>query len=199
MKLRSKFYFILFAMMSVVTSCLMKREHMYHFSNLDSLYFDIYDTLRYYTFQTNNGIDTLWFINKKIEENYNEWHFDMNEGAVFNAYFSINGFFKHKGCSEKISILYKKECYNQDPTMNIILAERHALSIKDARNFVNGIYKDTITVDNGNSRQNNNYSHCFTFDFLQWHKYKGIIAYKLSDGTIYGGQSQGQSEGKVLK
>ena len=38
----------------------------------------------------------------------------------------------------------------------------------------------------GNYSQLNNYkSHNYTFEYLKWHKYKGIVEYKLSDGTIY--------------
>ncbi|MBP5714412.1 MAG: hypothetical protein J6X07_06915 [Prevotella sp.] len=163
----------------------MKREHMYHFTKQDSLFFYIYDTLNFYILKTNNGTDTLRFIKKNVEENYNEWYFDMNDGTVFNAHFYYGGIVNHNGHNEEISISYVKESDNQDPIMNIILAERYALSIKDVRNYSNGIYKDTIIVDDNNSQQNYHNPHYFTFEYLKWHKYRGIVEYKLSDGTIY--------------
>lgn len=178
-------YLLLFGMTILMSSCLMKREKMFHFSKSDSLYFDIYDTLKYYSLKTNNGVDTLWLVEKNIEENYNKWYFDMNESAVYNAHVHISGFLKHNGCNEEISIFYKKVSDNQDPIMSFVLAERYALSIIDVRNRVNGIYKDTIIVDADNSQQNHYYPHTFTLDYLKWHKFKGIVEYKLSDGTIY--------------
>lgn len=60
---------------------------MYHFSQSDSLYFDIYDTLQLYYLKTNNGTDTLQFKKKQVEENYNEWYIDMSKGSIFNAFF----------------------------------------------------------------------------------------------------------------
>ena len=158
---------------------------MYHFTKSDSLCFNAYDTLNCYVLKTNKGKDTLRFVRKCIEENYNEWYFDMNDGAVFNAHFYCDGILTHNGHNEEISISYTKESDNHDPVMSIVLAERYALSIKDERNYVNGFYKDTIIVDSENSQQNSCHPHSFTFEYLKWHKYKGIVEYKLSDGTIY--------------
>ena len=48
-----------------------------------------------------------------------------------------------------------------------------------------GFYKDTIIIDDANSHVNHDLKHCYEFEYLLWHKYKGIIGYKLSDGTVY--------------
>ena len=172
-------------MMISMSSCLMKREHMYHFSKSDSLYFEVYDTLQSYVFKTNKGTDTLRFVEKNIVENYNEWYFDQVDGSIFNAQFYMEGRLKHHGHNEKIFILFVKESDDQDPTMEMGLGERYAIPIEDERNYVNGMYKDTIIVDAKNSILRNDFPHYYTFDYLKWHKYKGIVEYKLSDGTIY--------------
>lgn len=187
MKIVYRLCLSLFCMMISITisSCLMKRTHMYHFSKSDSLYFEVYDTLNSYVFKTNNGTDTLRFVKKYVKENYNEWYIDQVDGAVFNAYFYMDGILNHNGHHEKISISFNKESDNQDPIMVIILGERYALPIEDERNYVNGFYKDTIIVDDENSQLNHDFPHFYTFDYLKWHKYKGIVEYKLSDGTIY--------------
>ena len=183
----SGFTFVtLLCMAMLMSSCVLKRKHMHHFSQSDSLYFNIYDTLQCYTFKTNNGIDTLRFTKKHIEENYSEWYFDMEDGSVFEAFFYCEGIFRHNSSDEEIHISHKKESDNQDPVFRVVLGERYAMPIADARNFIKtGIYKDTIIIDNTNSKLNNYKSHNYTFEYLKWHKYKGIVEYKLSDGTIY--------------
>ena len=168
-----------------MSSCLKKREHMYHFTKSDSLYFEVYDTLQSYVFKTNKGTDRLRFVEKKIVEKYNEWYIDQVDGSIFNAQFYMEGRLKHYGHEETIFILFVKESDNQDPIMEMGLGERYAIPIEDERNYVNGMYKDTIIVDAENSIFRNDFPHYFTFDYLKWHKYKGIVEYKLSDGTIY--------------
>lgn len=159
---------------------------MYHFSQSDSLYFNIYDTLQYYTFKTNNGIDTLQITKKYIEENYNEWYIDMEEGSIFEACFFCEGIFRHNSSDEEIHIHHVKKADNQDPVLKVVLGERYAMPVHDARNYSKiGIYKDTIVIDSTNSHQNHYKPHNYTFEYLKWHKYKGIVEYKLSDGTIY--------------
>lgn len=168
------------------SSCLMKREHMYHFTKQDSLYFEIYDTLKYYTFKTNKGTDTLIVKEKYLDENYNEWYWDQVDGSEFNAYFYYEGVLSHNGAEEDFHISYKKEALNQDPTMDIIFAERYAMEIRDSRNLdKTGLYKDTIIVDDSNSHQNSDEQHSFKIKSLKWHKYKGFVEYELSDGTTY--------------
>ena len=97
----------------------------------------------------------------------------------------MEGRLNHHGHEEKISILFIKESDNQDPIIQMVLGERYALPIEDERNYVNGMYKDTIIMDAENSHLNHYLPHYYTFDYLKWHKYKGIVEYKLSDGTIY--------------
>jgi hypothetical protein len=66
------------------------------------------------------------------------------------------------------------------------MGERYAMSVKDQRNYSStGIYKDTILIDSLNSFQKNYKKHHFAFEYMKWHKYKGVVEYKLSDGTIY--------------
>lgn len=183
-------HFVLTVLFSItimlMSSCVLKREHMYHFSQSDSLYFNIYDTLQSYYFKTNNGIDTLKFTKKQIKENYNEWYIDNVDGPIFNAYFYCEGIFRHNGSDEEIHFSHRKEADNEDPVFTLVLGECYATSIDDARNFSKpGIYKDTIVIDNMNFHQNHFKPHNYTFEYMKWHKYKGIVEYKLSDGTIF--------------
>ncbi len=183
-------HFVLTVLFSItimlMSSCVLKREHMYHFSQSDSLYFNIYDTLQSYYFKTNNGIDTLQFTEKQIKENYNWWYIDMVDGPIFNAHFHIEGILRHNGSDERVYVSCNKKADNKDPVFNIVLAEHYAMPIDDARNFSKpGIYKDTIVIDSMNSQQNHYFPHSYTFEYMKWHKYKGIVEYKLSDGTIF--------------
>lgn len=183
-------YIVILLIISVcMSSCILKREKMYHFTKNDTLYFDVYDTLRCYTFKTNNGIDTLRITKKYIEETYNEWYLDLGPGpgAIFNAYFYMEGLLRHNGSDEEIYVSYTKIEDNQDPELDIVLGERFAMPVEDSRNFARpGIYRDVIVVDSMNSHQNDYFGpHYFVFESFKWHKYKGIVGYRLSDGTVY--------------
>lgn len=186
MKHKCIVFAIILSVMMLPMSCVMKRKHMYHFSQNDSLYFGIYDTLQSYYFKTNFGIDTLRFTKKHIDENYDEWYVDMVDGSVFNAFFYCEGYLRHNSSYEELYFSYRKEADNQDPVFRVVLGERYSMPVDDARNYsTSGVYKDIIVIDSLNSRQNNYKQHDYTFEYMKWHKYKGIIEYKLSDGTIY--------------
>lgn len=162
------------------------REEQYHFTKHDSLYFDVYDTLSCYKFKTNTGTDTLIIKEKKVIEDYSKWYFGGTVGSVFNAYFYCEGILIHKGIEEDFYISFKKEFNNQDPTISINIGNLYAMPIKDTRNYVKtGIYNDTIIVDVKNSHRIKLEPNHFIFEYLKWHKYKGIVEYKLSDNTIY--------------
>lgn len=183
-------YILVFLAISTVvlfSYCLMKRENVCHFTKQDTLYFEIYDTLKYYSLKTNKGIDTLIIKVKNIKEDYDKWHWDEVHGSDFNAFAYIEGVFRHRGAEENIHVSYSKDSLNQDPTMCIIFAERFAMEIKDRRNWnISGFYNDTIIIDDTNSSQEHwEDPHSFTFKNLKWHKYQGIVEYELSDGTTY--------------
>ena len=167
-------------------SCYRKREHMYHFTQHDSLCFDIYDTLSPYVFGTNKGRDTLWIMEKGVEENYNEWYFDNVDGAVFNAFFYCKGRFIHDGEEGQFDYSLRKIKDDEDPIMSLFIGVRYAWEISDYRNRLKtGIYNDTIIIDNLNSEIHAEESHNYIFDYIKWHKYDGIVEYRLSDGTLY--------------
>lgn len=181
-------YIVFLLVAGVFMSSCLKRTEMYHFTQHDSLYFNIYDTLQSYTFKTNNGIDTLRITEKYVIERYDEWYFFLEgtPGSTFEAYSYCEGLLRHNGNDEEFYISFEKIKDNQDPEITIILAERYAMPVEDSRNFVKpGIYKDVIVVDSMNSHQNNSSDQHFLIESLKWHKYKGIVEYKLSDGTVY--------------
>lgn len=182
-------YIVILLIISVCMSSCLKRTALYHFTQHDSLYFNIYDTLQSYTFKTNNGIDTFRITKKEVKERYDEWYIflEASPGAIFEAYSYCEGMLRHNGHDEEFFISFKKIKDNQDPEITIILAERYAMPVEDSRNFARpGIYRDVIVVDSMNSHQNDYFGpHHFLFESLKWHKYKGIVEYKLSDGTIY--------------
>ena len=182
-------YIVFLLVASACMSSCLKRTEMYHFTQHDSLYFNIYDTLQYYTFKTNNGIDTFRITKKEVKERYDEWYIflEASPGAIFKAFSCCEGMLRHNGHDEEFYISFKKIKDNQDPEITIILAERYAMPVEDSRNFARpGIYRDVIVVDSMNSHQNDYFGpHHFLFESLKWHKYKGIVEYKLSDGTIY--------------
>jgi hypothetical protein len=184
---------LFFGVMIIISfnSCLIrKRDHIYHFTPHDSLYFNSYDTLCYYTFRTNNGLDSLWIKRKVCIDNYKEWYVDIapREGELDPVFYYV-GEFIHNGCKDSLKVYYKKIYENSDPELKVVLGERYAWPVDDPRNMKSeGIYKDTIIIDDENSQVNHCFDHCYEFEYLIWHKYKGIIGYKLSDGTIYSEQ-----------
>lgn len=181
-----KFYYIIICFFLCLQSCYRKRDNIYHFTQCDSLYFNIYDTLRPYIFDTNKGKDTLWIMEKGVEENYNEWYFDIVDGAVFNAFFYCEGSFIHNGEEGQFDYSLKKIKDDEDPIMSLFIGVRYAWEISDYRNrSKTGIYNDTIIIDNLNSKIHVEESHSYIFDYIKWHKYVGIVEYKLSDGTFY--------------
>lgn len=170
-----------------ITSCIRKRDHIYHFTHQDSLYFNAYDTLCYYKFRTNQGVDSLRINRKVCIDNYKKWYIDIcpSEGT-FDPIFYYIGVFIHNGCKEYFSLHLEKTKKDKDPELRIALGERYALPVSDSRNMKTaGFYKDTIIIDDTNSQVNHALDHCYEFEYLLWHKYKGIIGYKLSDGTVY--------------
>ena len=180
---------LLFSVMSIAsfTSCIRKRDHIYHFTPHDSLYFNAYDTLCYYTFKTSKGLDSLWIKRKVCIDKYKEWYFDNcpPEGTL-DPIFYYDGDFTHNGSKDSFCLIYKKLYQNADPELKVVLGERYAWPVDDPRNMKSeGIYKDTIIIDDENSDVKHYFEHSYEFEYLIWHKYKGIIGYKLSDGTIY--------------
>ena len=180
---------LLFSVMSIVSfsSCILPRDHIYHFTPHDSLYFNAYDTACYYTFKTSKGLDSLWIKKKVCIDNYKEWYVDIapREGELEPIFYYV-GDFIHNGSKERFFLHYEKIYENADPELKVSLGERYALPVDDPRNMKSeGIYNDTIIIDDGNSFVNHDFKHCYEFEYLIWHKYKGIIGYKLSDGTIF--------------
>ena len=115
------------------TSCIRKREHIYHFTPHDSLYFNAYDTLCYYKFETTQGVDSLWFNRKVCIDNYKKWYIDIcpPEGT-FDPIFYYIGTFIHNGCKEYFNLHLTKTCINSDPELSSVLGERFAFSINDS-------------------------------------------------------------------
>jgi len=180
---------LLFSVMSIVSfsSCILPRDHIYHFTPHDSLYFNAYDTACYYTFKTSQGVDSLWINEKVCIDLYKKWQWNIGRGDLYlDPTFYYDGVLIHNGCKEDFYLHYKKLYENADPELWISVGERYAFPVDDPRNMkTEGIYKDTIIIDGGNSCVNHDFKHCYEFEYLIWHKYKGIIGYKLSDGTIY--------------
>lgn len=162
------------------------REEFYHFSKHDSLYFDVYDTLKSYIFVTNKGIDTLKVNEKEIREEYGKYYFSSTESNVFNAFCSCKGKFIHNGVQEDFNLFFLKIYHELDPEISLSIGDSHARPIYDNRNFKSpGIYKDTIIMDSENIKETASCSNDYKIEYLKLHKYKGIVEYKLSDGTIY--------------
>ena len=188
MQKKNIFIIIILCVTSIVFACcIRKRDHIYHFTAHDSLYFNVYDTVCFYEFETTQGVDSLRISKKVCIDNYKKWYIDIcpPEGT-FDPIFYYNGAFIHNGCKEYFSLQLKKTDENSDPELTIVLGERYAFSINDPRNMKSeGFYNDTIIIDDTNSCVNHDFEHCYDFEYLIWHMYDGIIGYKLSDGTIY--------------
>lgn len=189
MQKKSILIILLFCMMSMAsfTCCIRKRDHIYHFTSHDSLYFNAYDTLCYYKFETTQGVDSLRISRKVCIDNYKKWYIDIcpPEGT-FDPIFYYEGVFFHNGFKENIDLIFEKLNDNTDPVLTVTLGERFADSINDSRNMKSeSFYNDTIIIDEANSHVNHNFDHSYEFEYLIWHKYNGIIGYKLSDGTVF--------------
>lgn len=162
-----------------------KREQMFHFTTHDSLYFNVYDTLKEYTFHTNKGTDTLRVNKKQIRDLYSEWYFNNLETSVFNASFFCGGVFIHNGAEYEIWYRFRKKNDKGDPLFAIKIGARITYDVTDLRNYYYGRYNDVIVIDSANSEIIDIDRQLCEFDCLKWHKFKGIVEYKLSDGTIY--------------
>ena len=170
-----------------IFGCIRMRENIVHFSVHDSLYFNAYDTAALYVFKTDKGFDTLQICRKVCIDNYRKWYIDQcpPEGT-FEPIFYYEGLMLHNGYKEDFSVFLKKTHEEKDPVISVTLGERYADTIKDSRNLMsNGFYRDTIIIDDANSHVNHYFSHGYEFEYLKWHKYRGIVGYKLSDGTVY--------------
>ena len=162
------------------------REEFFHFSKHDSLYFNAYDTLKSSVFITNKGIDTLIINKKEIREEYGKYYFSGTEGSVFNAFCYCEGKLIHEDVQEDFKLFFRKIYHDLDPEISLSIGDSYAMPIYDSRNFKSpGIYKDTIIIDGHNIKYRHPLSHNYKIEYLKLHKYKGIVEYKLSDGTIY--------------
>lgn len=170
-----------------MSGCIRMRENIVHFSAHDSLYFNAYDTATLYIFKTNKGHDTLKIYRKVCKDNYRKWYIDQcpPEGT-FEPIFYYLGELIHFGNKEKFRLHMTKAHKGKDPFISVTFGERYADTIKDSRNLMpDGFYRDTIVIDDANSHVNHYFSHGYEFEYLKWHKYRGIVGYRLSDGTVY--------------
>ena len=126
------------------------------------------------------------------------FHFTSHDTLYFNVYDTLeeytfhtnNGIdslrFKEKQIRETYNEWYfNKVADNQDPVFSIYAGARSAISITDRRNYDRGFYNDTIIIDESNSDIIQLDEQPCEFKSLKWHKYKGLVEYELSDGTIY--------------
>ena len=113
---------LLFSVMSIAsfTSCIRKRDHIYHFTPHDSLYFNAYDTACYYTFKTSKGLDSLLIKKKVCTDNYKEWYVDIapREGELEPIFYYV-GDFIHNGSKEDFYLCYEKLYENTDPVLKM--------------------------------------------------------------------------------
>ena len=180
-------------------SCYRKREHKYHFTQRDSMYFNAYDTAKPYFFKTNKGFDVLYLTNKGVEniKFYPRWGnpviYETDRRGIFTGDDTIDthvnffyyGNFIHNNVAKQFSIWLTKYEADSDPIITFRMGERCAYDIKDSRNLEkHGKYKDVIIIDDENSEIQGE-KEVYIFEQIKWNKYQGIVGYELSDGTVF--------------
>ena len=183
---------MMIGLMIFFVTCVRKRDYIYHFTPHDSLYFNIYTPGKYYTFKTSDGIDSLLIDHTVCVDNYKEWYIDeCPPNGTFNPIYYYIGYLIHNGCKDEINLFFTKLHPEKDPELSIVVGERYAMPITDKWNLMpDGHYRDTIVVNDSNSFVKHVLDHCYEFDYFIWHKYKGIVGYKLSDGTVFPAKSK---------
>ncbi|MDO4991391.1 MAG: hypothetical protein Q4E26_00355 [Prevotellaceae bacterium] len=104
---------------------------------------------------------------------------------MFNASFFCGGVFIHNGEEYEFWYRFRKKNDKGDPLFAIRIGARSTGDVTDLRNYYYGRYNDVIVIDSANSEIIDIKRQLCEFDSFKWHKFKGIVEYKLSDGTIY--------------
>lgn len=180
-----KFSFLL--LLLTTTACVYK--NMYHFENNDLQWVNSYplnDTIR---LETSNGVDLLCMNKKEIYDNKSP--FLENEGQdIFGDYNAIayyEGFLIHKLTKHKIWISITKNS-NNGIYASFYIGGRFCFDIEsDYRNLnkQGSSIKDTVIIDDLNSKYGNEGPKNDDFEYYKWSKKDGLIEYKLRDGTMY--------------
>ena len=171
----------------LVTSCVYK--NVYHFEEDDLKWMNVYsvgDTVR---LKTTKGCDFLCMTKKEVFDKKSP--FVENEGQEmlgdYNAIAYYEGFFVHNSKTHRIWISITKNS-NNGLYASFHIGGMYCFAIeKDSRNMnEEGIsIKDTVVIDNKNSKFGNKEPRADDFEYVKWSKNEGLIEYRLRDGTVY--------------
>ena len=184
--MKNKFVLILIVgcfLLLTCFSCVRKYKNMYHFTEDDYTMINIYKADSTYILKMENETDTLIVKNVTIYDNSSNFYIDESTpGPDYHALAYIDAQLVHKSTKIPFSAVYEKYANEVDPRISIVIGELYAFDICDKRNFKkDGIYNDTIIIDSLNSKKGYEWPGKFEIEYLQWHKKKGIVKYKIRD------------------
>lgn len=175
---------LLFVILGILfSSCYNK---MYHFREKDQAWFNMYKAGDIIKFDCGDYLDKLIITKNKVWDDSSR--LIANEGELFEEYHAvaeIDGIFKHKNRETAFWYFVIRGSDSTDVLLSFNIGNHYAFNIDNKENFNNGLYNDTVVFD----------SLCYELglagdgpleiEWLKWKKGKGIVAYKLSDGTIF--------------
>lgn len=171
----------------IVTSCIYK--NVYHLEEDDLKWINVYPVGDTVKLKTTNGCDLLCMTSKEIFDK--KGPFIENEGheilGDYNAVAYYEGLFVHNSTTHRIWISITKNSHN-GIYASFHMGGMYCFDIeKDSRNLNEDgtSIKDTVVIDNKNSKFGNNKTSTDDFEYIKWSKIEGLIEYRLRDGTRY--------------
>lgn len=178
-------FFIFLFIPFLCSSCMYR--NMYHLSENDMKWVEVYNVGDTITFPGSQDVDTLIIVEKVVNETNSP--FIENEGQMgddFRANAYIEGTFIHQLERMKFSLLIIKNDKIRDAILWFVAGQRYGLGIEDTRNqLTDGFYRDTIIIDNENSEYGYGGPSKCEFEYYIWSKSEGLIEYILTDGNKY--------------
>lgn len=171
----------------IVTSCIYK--NVYHLEEDDLKWINVYPVGDTVKLNTTKGCDLLCMTKKEVFDKKS--HFIENEGQEmlgdYNAIAYYEGFLIHNSTTHRIWISFTKNSHN-GIYASFHMGGMYCFDIeKDSRNLNEDgtSIKDTVVIDNKNSKFGNKGPCTDDFEYVKWSKIEGLIEYRLRDGTRY--------------
>ena len=171
----------------IVTSCIYK--NVYHLEEDDLKWINVYPVGDTVKLNTTKGCDLLCMTKKEVFDKKS--HFIENEGQEmlgdYNAIAYYEGFLIHNSTTHTIWISITKNSHN-GIYASFHIGGRYCFAIEeDSRNMNEDgtSIKDTVVIDNKNSKFCNKGPCTDDFEYVKWSKNEGLIEYRLRDGTVY--------------
>lgn len=159
---------------------------MYHFRDRDKPWFNMYKVGDTIVFDNEKCTDRLIVTRHTIWDDSDR--IIANEGVLFENYHAmaqIEGIFYHMNRAIDFWYFVVRGNDSVDVRLSMNIGNHYSFHIKNKENFQNGIYNDTVIFDTLCYEPGERGDSPLEVEWLKWKKGKGIVAYKLSDGTLF--------------